>query len=37
MKVMNNSQQSAGQVGFKSLYHYQDFNLTSNDDHVERR
>jgi len=33
---MSTAPQVAGQLGLKSLYHYQDFNLTSSDDHVEQ-
>jgi Protein of unknown function (DUF2971) len=33
---MDASPQVAGQLGLKSLYHYQDFNLTSSNDHVGR-
>jgi hypothetical protein len=31
---MDNSQCFAGQLGINSLYHYQDFNLRSSDDHI---
>ena len=33
---MGTSAQVAGQLGLSSLYHYQDFNLKSSDDHVGR-
>jgi hypothetical protein len=33
---MNNSSQVAGQLGLGSLYHYQNFNLEGEEDHVER-
>src|SRR5215472_11992557 len=33
---MGISPQGAGQIGLSSLYHYQDFNLDSSDDHLER-
>lgn len=36
MRAMATSLQVAGQLGLSSLYHYQDFNLAGNDDHVGR-
>lgn len=33
---MGNSPRSAGQLGINSLYHYQDFNLQTSDDHIGR-